>query len=538
MLSKVMFDTKFNNVRAKIQILQGKEIAWQFRLAPFIDLPNVKVVESIDFSDVPDVFIWHRTGVDFFTLARLKSFGVKLIYSIDDYWDMTPTHTTEFNQTMILTDSVIVASLELYKEVSKYNKNVYFIANKAIGEALPKTESDKLRVGLVGSISHLSDYKVIKELIELIKQDNELKELIEFSIAGITADNRKLYTSLLDGYVKEKPWLPLNEHLSHYQDLDILLCPLEDTQFNRCRSGLKLLEAAATDTLAIGSSLYLDKEVNDIIVADTVDEYLSALKAILANPSIYQEALQAQKEANVLPNTQSMEFHRCIANTLQLPSYKKHPDLHLYSICYSPEQIADFQRIENNTKEKAWRFEYNVFIDFFEKTELPDNHYVGIFSWKLYQKTMLSDYLLQRGVESAYGKKYIILSNKNTFKDTKSYLNFSYRCHPNLKQLLKQTLHHLKAKPIPSDRVVYSNNIIMTVGCWKDYIENWVKPALEYLEGKLWNLANTDSKYKGVGREKLKELTGLDYYNHITFVLERLILYYLKTIDDEETNQD
>jgi hypothetical protein len=37
-----------------------------------------------------------------------------------------------------------------------------------------------------------------------------------------------------------------------------------------------------------------------------------------------------------------------------------------------------------------------------------------------------------------------------------------------------------------------------------------------------------DAKYiTGLSSEKLKELTGLDYYTYHTFVLERLILFYV-----------
>jgi hypothetical protein len=36
-------------------------------------------------------------------------------------------------------------------------------------------------------------------------------------------------------------------------------------------------------------------------------------------------------------------------------------------------------------------------------------------------------------------------------------------------------------------------------------------------------LANKDAQYKGLTKDRLKELTGLDYYNFVTFICERLI---------------
>jgi hypothetical protein len=48
------------------------------------------------------------------------------------------------------------------------------------------------------------------------------------------------------------------------------------------------------------------------------------------------------------------------------------------------------------------------------------------------------------------------------------------------------------------------------------------------MENEIWEEVNVDAKYEGVGKEKLKELTGLEFYNNVTFVLERLILFYIR----------
>jgi hypothetical protein len=61
-----------------------------------------------------------------------------------------------------------------------------------------------------------------------------------------------------------------------------------------------------------------------------------------------------------------------------------------------------------------------------------------------------------------------------------------------------------------------------------DYVDNWIIPALDYMENEIWEEVNVDANYKGVGKEKLKELTGLEFYNMVTFVLERLILFYIR----------
>ena len=61
-----------------------------------------------------------------------------------------------------------------------------------------------------------------------------------------------------------------------------------------------------------------------------------------------------------------------------------------------------------------------------------------------------------------------------------------------------------------------------------DYIENFVKPSLQYMEEEIWEEVNVDAEYKsGLPPELLKQYTGLDFYNYQTFVLERMILFFI-----------
>ena len=64
---------------------------------------------------------------------------------------------------------------------------------------------------------------------------------------------------------------------------------------------------------------------------------------------------------------------------------------------------------------------------------------------------------------------------------------------------------------------------------YKDYINNWIVPALDYMENtSFWYEVNKDAQYKGgLTPEQLKETLGLDFYSFPTFILERLILFYI-----------
>ena len=60
-------------------------------------------------------------------------------------------------------------------------------------------------------------------------------------------------------------------------------------------------------------------------------------------------------------------------------------------------------------------------------------------------------------------------------------------------------------------------------------IRDRVVTALDYMENtSFWYEVNKDAQYKGgLTPEQLKEATNLDFFNFVTFILERLILFYI-----------
>ena len=54
---------------------------------------------------------------------------------------------------------------------------------------------------------------------------------------------------------KRVAWKPFNEYMTIYNDLDVLLAPLENSKFNEAKSQIKFIEAGWMDTLFIGSNV-------------------------------------------------------------------------------------------------------------------------------------------------------------------------------------------------------------------------------------------------------------------------------------------
>jgi hypothetical protein len=82
---------------------------------------------------------------------------------------------------------------------------------------------------------------------------------------------------------------------------------------------------------------------------------------------------------------------------------------------------------------------------------------------------------------------------------------------------------------------IYSNFFIAKKDTFTEYKELLIK-AIDLLETKYKEAAWKDSGYKALSADKLKIVTGLDYYTMHTFILERLLSVWIdnkeiKTLD-------
>jgi len=255
----------------------------------------------------------------------------------------------------------------------------------------------------------------------------------------------------------------------------------------------------------------------------------------LLDKQYYQNALDHIVKAN----TEDADFEKRIHNTkatlLAVALEDLAPKLDnvkIHSIVYDNEkQVVEYTPYDNSgirtEEQKSWRFEYNPIIDIVSKGGDPEA-YLGIFSWKFLSKTAMSKSILYKTLNMQKYNDYDFISLSRAYwKSPKEYLEFSFSHHPKLEVLLNRVLDHLGKSEYHKEEYVYSNFFLMKTKYWEDYVENWIKPALEFMENdpEYFENANYSS---GLDPVKLKELTGLEYYTYHTFVLERLILYYIQ----------
>lgn len=202
----------------------------------------------------------------------------------------------------------------------------------------------------------------------------------------------------------------------------------------------------------------------------------------------------------------------------------------IYSIVYDKNQIVEYEKYDNShiktIEQKSYLFEYNVLIDVIDNHNITED-YLGIFSYKFPIKTGLFKKKLLKILKDSPNKDiYIFCTNSNKLKG--KYLSFTEKVHPGFVELFTALCNDLNLKVKEPKYVVYSNFFIARTDIYKEYVNNIIKPAIELLETKYKEQVWKDSKYQGLGKEKLKQCTGLDYYPFHTFILERLFSIWIE----------
>ena len=251
------------------------------------------------------------------TLDFFKKNGIVTIMDIDDHWKLGPHHPQYLTQKTYHFDRIIKQNFSLFdyvttttkifaNEIKPYNKNVVVLPN-AIDPTdkrfqTIKEKSDFIRIGMIMGSSHEYDMQLLKGMTN--KLPKEILDKIQFVLCGfdlrgtiktidpktgkatsrnmlpketvwyryedLLTDNWKIvspqYKAYLDLFVKDEPfpgekeehyrrvWTKdINHYYEHYNLVDVLLAPLEITDFNKVKSQLKAIECCFSNTALIAS---------------------------------------------------------------------------------------------------------------------------------------------------------------------------------------------------------------------------------------------------------------------------------------------
>jgi glycosyltransferase involved in cell wall biosynthesis len=245
----------------------------------------------------------------------IKFLGIPVIIDIDDHFKLGDDHPmsitakkNRWHEPIInhlkKADCVTTTTSIFADVIRKYNKNVVVFPNAINPEekqyAVPKTPAgDRLRVGIICGSSHLKDLQLLDGIAKQINKDK-----VQFILCGFdTRGNRTIYNQstgektvrpitpeesvwcdyekiFTDNYNNVSPehkefllkYMPntddpfmnepyrrmwtrdINNYATHYANVDVLIAPLKENEFNGVKSELKEIECGFTHTAFIAQN--------------------------------------------------------------------------------------------------------------------------------------------------------------------------------------------------------------------------------------------------------------------------------------------
>lgn len=283
--------------------------------------------------------------------------GAKLVVDIDDdpfatdpnhpQYQYHKDHEDRMRMQLENAHHVIVSTEPLKTSLEKYNENITVIPNGIdinIWKVKPKKHKN-IRIGWLGSASHLVDIPIIKDVIPHIlkKYPN-----VEFHHAGMAlfdaTDKQEFAHKGTKGY-EDYPQFVAD------LGLDIAIAPLKDTHFNRCKSNIKWLEHSMLKTPMVLSDVYpysmSVKHGKTGYLAKTTGQWIKHLSNLIESKELrkkigtqaYKEVVEKYNVENFLPQYQTiidkLKYHPVTLYTALTGKYDK-----LSTISYNASQIA------------------------------------------------------------------------------------------------------------------------------------------------------------------------------------------------------
>lgn len=302
---------KFRSVDPHVYI--GEHYKDEFDVDVVYSMPQGNLEEFFKQYDI--VHIHKKLDDQCKLIDMIKFLGKKVIIDVDDNFNLGNDHPMSLTAKkerwaepiinhLKKADYVTTTTPIFAKMLRKYNKNVYVFPNAINPEeeqfTVPKTpETDMLRVGIICGSSHLKDL----ELVQGIAQQVDTTK-VQFVLCGFdTRGNRTIYNQVTgekttrpikpeesvwcdyeriftnnyknvseahkdflmkyaagmdDPFVNEpyrRMWTrDITKYATHYANVDVLMAPLKENDFNIVKSQLKEIECGFTNTAFIGQN--------------------------------------------------------------------------------------------------------------------------------------------------------------------------------------------------------------------------------------------------------------------------------------------
>ena len=427
--------SRYHRIQLILEALQEKGLID----VKFIDL---KELDNIDLTIFEDVDIVYSTWLLPFNCVDIslwkERFNFKIISDFDDtiMSEETIKYYQQWANQIVVSDYITCTNPLLGLEISKFTDKIYTLPNYLpLNEGQFNIETKKrdglLKIGLIGSESHHKDFMLFKPILNRLAKNKEIVDNCEFIIAGWKPSAK--WNKVVDVFKKKKgikyrvsEGVNTDSYMTLYNEIDVVCQPLESTIFNKNKSGLKVIESSIKGCVFVGDEMYAHKEFPHVLVAKTPLEYENIILELLKDGNFEKVSKELSTKNLELNNWQGrMDYTMELFNLVDGSERKVLPDnVDLYSIKYNEEQIVEYTPYFNETKEKAWRFEYNPIMDIVSKSE---KEYIGVFSHKFPHKTGMYKNAVIKSLEQANYQEYDVINfSPKYWKSVTDYLHFSY----------------------------------------------------------------------------------------------------------------
>ena len=269
----------------------GREPGLDARILSTLELPGVA-------DDTPRILIFHRpclVGEEGLSiLQQVHRLGYLTVCEFDDHPDFLPVLQRADVLNFTGVHAVQTTTPELAAVLGQRNPNVAVFPNAVDRLEEPRNFADPDRLTLFfGGINRGGEWP------ELMPALNEVLREAGDRLAVEVVNDEAFFDALETQHKRFTPLCDYATYLSLLAGCEISLMPLRDILFNRCKSDLKFLEAAAARVVPLASPVVYGTAIRQGetgLIFGNPDELAAQLRFVLANPGEARRIAEAARQ--------------------------------------------------------------------------------------------------------------------------------------------------------------------------------------------------------------------------------------------------
>lgn len=266
-----------------------------------VPVTSIRLNEDVVLDDIRSVQVYGIFPFSFETaLTYIKSQGIRIVYDLDDALDMIDPSNPFYHS--VRRDAF--SEREIFKFADHVTASTQAIANYARTKTelpitvvpncynpeewtYPRPPREGIRIGFAGSTTHVEDLLPVLPHIRALQEKYSITFLLfgfgpetydkwirDYRFAGTDQSREDLdkFVALMEGIKFE--WVPFVDFENFpstliNMSLDIGLCPLKDSGFNRARSASKAMEYTLGGALALCTDIEAyNQDPTSVLVKD------------------------------------------------------------------------------------------------------------------------------------------------------------------------------------------------------------------------------------------------------------------------------